>query len=182
VALEPVGQRRLLEFGEEGAVALGFESVLDELLGDRRGALGGALAEDVFDQGAADSLEVEAGVFVEALVLDRDHRVLDVGRDLRGGQQDLVLVAGQGPDRLARGVQHFAVLRGLVLGEVVDRRQVLRDRHHHPEDHRDEAENPESEEDEEDPQFLQTRPGRLGRLGWGGRRRWRVSAASQAGL
>ena len=82
VALEPVGERRLAELLEDRAAAFGFERVLDELLGDRRGALLGALAEDVLDQGAADALEVDAVVFVEARVLDRDHRVLDVGGDL----------------------------------------------------------------------------------------------------
>ena len=61
---------------------LGLEGVLDELLGDRRGALRGAVAEDVLDQGAADALEVDAAVLVEARVLDRDHGVLDVGGDL----------------------------------------------------------------------------------------------------
>ncbi len=104
VALEAVGQRRLLELDEEGAGVLGFERVLDELLGDRRAALGGALAEDVFDQGAADALEVDAAVLVEARVLDRDHRVLDVGGDLPGAEQDFVLVAGQGPERDPVGV------------------------------------------------------------------------------
>ena len=138
-------------------LALGFERVLDELLGDRRGALGGALAEDVFDQGAADALEVDAVVFVEAGVLDRDHRVLDVGGDLARAEQDFVLVAGQRPDRFAVGVDDDAVLRGLVLGEVVDRRQVLGDRGHHPEDHRDDGEDAEPEQDEEDAQLLQPR-------------------------
>ena len=101
VALEPVGERRLAELLQDRAAAFGFERVLDELLGDRRGALGGALAEDVLDEGAADALEVDAVVFVEAGVLDRDHRVLDVGGDLRGAEEDFVLVAGQRPDRFA---------------------------------------------------------------------------------
>ena len=41
-------------------------------------------------------------VFVEARVLDRDHRVLDVGGDLTRAEQDFVLVAGQGADLLRR--------------------------------------------------------------------------------
>ncbi len=146
VALEPVGERRLAELLEDRAAALGGERVLDELLGDRRGALRGALAEDVLDQGAPDALEVDAVVLVEARVLDRDHRVLDVGGDLPRAEQDLVLVAGQGADRLAGGVEDLAVLRRLELGEVVDRRQVLGDRHHHPEDHRDEGQDAEAEQ------------------------------------
>ena len=50
VALELVGERRLAELLEDRPAALRLERVLDELLGDRRGALGGALAEDVLDQ------------------------------------------------------------------------------------------------------------------------------------
>ena len=180
VALEPVGERRLAELLQDRAAAFGFERVLDELLGDRRGALLGALAEHVLDQGAGDALEVDPVVFVEAGVLDRDHRVLDVGGDLAGGEQDLVLVAGQGADRFARGVVDLAVLRGLVLGEVVDRRQVLGDSGHHPEDHRDQGEDGEAEQDEEDAQLLQAR---LALALRGGRRRWRRNFATPpAGL
>ena len=117
----------------------------------------GALAEDVLDQGAGDALEVDAVVFVEARVLDRDHGVLDVGGDLARAEQDLVLVAGQGADRFAGGVEDLAVLRRLVLGEVVDRRQVLGDSGHHPEDHRDQPQHAEPEQDEEDAQLLEAR-------------------------
>ena len=157
VVLEPVGERRLAELLEHRAAAFGFERVLDELLGDRRGALLGALAEQVPDQGAADPLEVDAVVFVEARILDRDHRVLDVGRDLAGGQEDFVLVAGQRADRRAGRVVDLAVPRRFELGEVVDRRQVARDRGHHAEDHRDHGEDAEPEEHEEDAQLLQAR-------------------------
>src|SRR5207342_2059141 len=66
VALESVGERRLAELLEDRAAALRFERVLDELLGDRRGALGRALAEDVLDQRPPDPLEVDAVVLVEA--------------------------------------------------------------------------------------------------------------------
>ena len=97
-----------------------------------------------------------------------------------GGEQDLVLVAGQRADRFAGGVEDLAVLRGLVLGEVVDRRQVLGDRGHHPEDHRDQGEDAEPEQDEEDAQLLQPR---LALALGGGRRRWRRNcAAPPAGL
>ncbi len=157
VVLQAVGERRLAELLEDRAAFFGGQGVLDELLGDRRGALLGALAEDVADQGAGDALEVDAVVFVEARVLDRDHRVLDVRRDLPRGEQDLVLVAGQGADRLARGVEDLAVLRGLVLGEVVDRRQVARDGGHHPEDHRDKPQHAEPQHNEEDAQLLEAR-------------------------
>ena len=60
--------------------------------------------------------------------------------------------------------------RGLVLGEVVDRRQVLGDSRHHPEDHRGQGEDAEPEQDEENAQLLQPRLGGLGRGSRGGRR------------
>ena len=44
VALEPIGEGGLAELLEDRAAAFRFEGVLDELLGDRRGALLGALA------------------------------------------------------------------------------------------------------------------------------------------
>ena len=99
VALESVGKRRLAELLQDRSAAFRFQRLLDELLGDRRGALFRALAEDVVQERAADAPEVDAAVFVEAGVLDRDHRVLHVRRDLARGEQDFVLVAGQGPDR-----------------------------------------------------------------------------------
>jgi hypothetical protein len=161
-ALEAVGGSGLAKLLQDRAAAFGFERVLDELLGDRRGALLGALAEDVLDQGAADPLEVDAVVFVETRVLDRDHRVLDVWGDLRAVEEDFVLVAGQGAERFPVGVVDLAVFRCLVLGEVVDRRQVLGDRGHHPEDHRDEGEDAEAEQHEEHPYLLQARFPALG--------------------
>src|SRR5688572_10206691 len=69
IALELVGEGRLAELPEHGAAALGTKRVLDELLGDRRPALGGAHAQDVLEYGAADALVVDATVLVEALVL-----------------------------------------------------------------------------------------------------------------
>ena len=173
VLLEFVGERRLAELLQHRAAAFGFEGVLDELLGDRRGALLGALAEDVGDQRSRQAPEVDAVVFVEARVLDRDHRVLDVGRDLARGEEDFVLIGGQRPHDLAGGIEDFAVLRGFVLGEVVDRREVLGDRGHHPEDHRADREDAEPEQHEEEAQALQPRLRRLrGRHRGSGGRRW----------
>ena len=165
VLLEAVGERGLAELLQHGAAAFGFERVLDELLGDRRGSLLSAAADDVADEGATDPAEVDAVVLVEAGVLNRDHRVLDVGRDLCRAEEDFVLVAGQRPDRFAVVVEDLAVLRGLVLGEVVDRREILGDRGHHPEDHRDHGEDAEPEQDEENAQLLQPRLRLLGRRG-----------------
>jgi hypothetical protein len=163
VVLQPVGEGRLAELLEDGPFVLCLERFFDELLGDRRGALGGAAAHDVLDQSTGDALEVDAVVVVVARVLDRDHRVLDVGGDLARGEQDLVLVAGQRADRFARGVEDLAVLRSLVLGEVVDRGQILGDSDDHSEDHRDDGQDAESQQDKENAQLLQARLSALAR-------------------
>ena len=52
--------------------------VADQLLGDRRAALDRFAGFEVLDRGAEDPLVVDAAVFVEALVLDRDRRQLQV--------------------------------------------------------------------------------------------------------
>ena len=51
--------------------------VADQLHRDRRAALHGLVAREVLDRGAHDALVVDALVLVEALVLDRDRRVLE---------------------------------------------------------------------------------------------------------
>ena len=51
--------------------------------------------------GSADSLEVDAAVLVEALVLDRDHGLLHVGGDVLGLDQDPAGVGEQGADLAA---------------------------------------------------------------------------------
>ena len=87
------GERRLAELLEDRALALGFQCVLYELLLDRGGALYAAAADHVVQDRTAERAQVHAFVAVEALVLDRDHRVLDDPGDLFGGQQDLVAPA-----------------------------------------------------------------------------------------
>ena len=104
LALEVVGERGLAQLLEDRPVALRVEGVLHELLGDRGTTLGGAPLEHVLHQGAADACVVHALVRVEAPVLDGDHGVLDVRRDLALGHQDAVLVAGELRDLLAGGV------------------------------------------------------------------------------
>ena len=87
LALEVVGERRLAQLLEHGPAVLGGERVLDELLGDRRGALLGGARAHVLPHGAGDALEVDPAVLVEALVLDRDHRLLHHRGDLVGGRR-----------------------------------------------------------------------------------------------
>src|SRR4029077_19317487 len=57
--------------------------VLDELLGDRRTALHRAAVRDVGPDRAGHAAEVDAAVLVEALVLDRNDRVLHPRVDAR---------------------------------------------------------------------------------------------------
>ncbi len=100
---ELVGERRLAQLLEDRAVRLGLQGVLDELLLDRRGALDGAFVLDVVDERARDAADVDAAVGLEALVLDRDHRLLDDPRDLFGGDDHPVLLA-EHADRVAEVV------------------------------------------------------------------------------
>jgi hypothetical protein len=67
-------ERRLLELARDRAVVR-HVGVLDELLRDRRAALDDGLVLDVCEQRAADRVQVDAVVLVEALVLDRDDRL-----------------------------------------------------------------------------------------------------------
>ena len=145
LALEVVGERGLAQLLEHRAVALRVEGVLHELLGDRRATLRGAALEHVLHERAPDAGVVHALVRVEAPVLDRDHGVLDVRRDLALAHQDAVLVAGELRDLLAgqvvlvevvaaRGVrEEHRVLGTVVLGAVLEAGEVARDRHQHPE-------------------------------------------------
>ena len=102
LALEVVSERGLAELLEHGAVALCGQRVLHELLRDGRAALGGAALQDVLDERARDAGVVHSLVAVEAAVLDRDHRVLDVRRDLVLADKDAVLVAGELGDLTGR--------------------------------------------------------------------------------
>ena len=132
-------QCRLAELLEDRAVGLGLERVLDELLLDRRGALDRAFVHDVLDERAGDPADVDAAVRLKALVLDRDHRLLDDRGDLRGRHDHPVLLADY-PDRVAEIVEQHGALGVLQLGELGQRRQVGGDSDEHAEDERHEAE------------------------------------------
>ena len=103
LALEVVGERRLAQLLEHRPVALRGERVLHELLGDRRATLGGAPLQHVLPERAARCRCSPRPCAVEAPVLDGDHGVLDVRRDLALADQDAVLVAGELRDLLAGG-------------------------------------------------------------------------------
>ena len=154
---ELVGERGLAELLEDRAVRLGLQRVLDELLLDRRGALDGASVDDVVDERARDPADVDAALGLEALVLDRDHRLLDDLGDLRGRDDHPVLLA-EHADRVAEVVEQFRALLVLELREFRQRRQVGGDGHEHAEDERDQAEQQHGEEDQQEAQPLQTWP------------------------
>ena len=81
--------------------------VLHVLLRDRRAALDDALAPDVLPESTEDAAEVDAVVLVEALVLDRDDRLLHDRRDRLGADEDAALVAPEDREHapLSRGVR-----------------------------------------------------------------------------
>ena len=147
-ALDLRGEHRLDQLALEGALALGVD-VLHELLGDRRTALRAARHE-VDGGGARETDGIDRAVLVEALVLDRDGRVLHDLRDLLGLDQLAVLVA-RAEDREHRvpvaGVDHAVRRRAHLEGvEVLD---VLRDRRREAVEGRDERErHPEQREDD----------------------------------
>jgi hypothetical protein len=143
------GERGLAQLLEHGAVVLRGQRVLDELLGDRRAALDDALLDQVLVERAGDAAEVDAVVRVEAAVLDGDDRLLHDGRDVRRGDEDPPLAAGQEPEAPAVAVDQH----GVADGRVLELRQVGRDGHHHPEDRRDDGEHAEPEEDREHAQL-----------------------------
>ena len=149
LARDVVRQRGLAQLHEQRPLVLGGERVLDELLGDRRSALDRPLGDDVLVQRAADAAEVDAVVGVEALVLDRDDRVLHHRRDLALLQQDPLLVAGQAAERLAAAVDDDRVGRRRLL----ELRQVGGDGHHHPEHRRDDREQAQTRQQREDAQL-----------------------------
>ncbi len=121
-------QLRLDDLAVEVAVRVGDAEVADELLGDRRAALDRLPRLQVLERGAQDALGVDAAVLVEALVLDRDGRELELSGDAvdrdRGerlvGADDPQLAAVAGEEgRVAAPVDRFAGgERGRLGGDV----------------------------------------------------------------
>ena len=101
------------------SLALRDVEVLRELLGERRPALGHATGLDVLDEGARDALPVDRAVLPEALVLDRDGRVLHQPVDLVERHGLAVLEARDARDQLvdARLLRAVALVDLGVLAE-----------------------------------------------------------------
>jgi hypothetical protein len=157
LTLDLIGERRLAKLLEDGSAALRLERVLDELLGDRRGALDRAAGKDVLLERPGDAEEVDAAVLVEALVLDRDHGLLERGGDFVRLDEDPLLVAGQGRQRRAVAGEDDRVLSGVVLSAGLEVGEVLRHGHHHPEHPGDDRQQAEAEEHEESAKLLDLR-------------------------
>ena len=94
-----------------------------ELHRDRRAALQGGAVGDVLDGRAEYAGEVDAVVFVEPLVLDRDGRVLQVGGDFVPADGAAQFVGLDEPQAGAVGGEH---LRGAVGEDRVQRREGRR--------------------------------------------------------
>ncbi len=158
-AREVVGQRGLAQLLEDRAVVLLGQRVLDELLGDRRGALPRA-AGDVGQHRARDASQVDPGVGPESPILDRDDRAPHIRRDLLEAVDRLVIGRGEQPDQVPVVVVQVRVRRGSVHLPVLDLRQVLGDRHHHPEHGRDDRQHAQADQDQQQPELAHPR------LGW----------------
>ena len=91
--------------------------VLDVLLGDRRSPLAGA-ARKVVHESAHDTLRRNAAVLVERGVLGGDDSLLDVVRDLVGGQDRAIEVAELAEESLSVRVVHAGRLSNGDIGRL----------------------------------------------------------------
>jgi hypothetical protein len=124
VLLDLHGQEGLVDLAADGLLG-GEEDLLGELLGERRGALGGAALDDVLQQRAHDRLRVDAAVAVELRVLGGDDGVDEDLGHVALGDDDALL------DRVLRVRHAVAVVDagddgGLVVGQLLDLRHPHR--------------------------------------------------------
>ena len=127
------GHDHLADLAIVGEV-LADQQVLHDLLGDGRAALRAPGLREVADEGADQAALVDAFVPIEALVLGREERLLDVLRDVgeRNPFAPLVLLEHL-REAFALAVEHHARARKLealelgVIGQVGDRLVVVVD-------------------------------------------------------
>jgi hypothetical protein len=160
--LELPGERSLLQLARDRAV-VGHVGVLDELLRDRRAALHDGLVLDVRQQRAADRVQVDAVVLVEALVLDRDDRLFHDRRDVLRLQDDAALLAAQHGEQVAVAVVDVAVVGDLLLVRGVVLRQLASDRGHQAERERGKAEHAQHQYECQETELANAAPVRLTR-------------------
>ena len=121
------GQVGLLDLPVQRLVVAAERQDLHQLHGDRRGALQSSGTDEIVQGRTGQAHVVDAVVLVEALVFDRDRRLLELVRDLRAGDQGAVLLAGHDPQQVPVAVVDRGVLaerldvemRGL-LGDLLD--------------------------------------------------------------
>src|SRR5215212_4847955 len=151
LVLQLLGQLRLADLALVGALAGDVERA-HELHRDRGAALHGLARREVLDRRAHDALVVDALALVEALVLDRDRRVLDHVGDLGGAQRQVQLLGLDEPQRLAVSCEDARVIprrlrlergqgrRGGRDGDDVADRTESAERRHDGHDHQGEEE------------------------------------------
>ena len=125
--LELLGELRLAHLALEGLLLAAGVQRADQLHRQRRAALQRLAGARVLERRADDALEVDALVLVEALVLDRDRRVLHRLRDLRRADaeaQDVVLDEAQ---PRAVGRQHRRDATGVLDLQRLQRRRRVCD-------------------------------------------------------
>ncbi len=145
---EPPGECRLLQLASDGRGAA-VDRVLDELLRDRRATLHRP-AQEVVPGRAQDRASIDSVVLVEALVLDRDDRLPEQGRDLARREDDSRLRAAEDREHgLAVGCIDVRVRLKARRLRRVERRDLRRDRRQHPVRERRE---PKCEQHEQEPE------------------------------
>ena len=115
------GQQRFVDLALQGLFA-GQEEVARHLLRDGRGALARA-AGQVVQRGAHDADVVDAAMLVEAVVLDRQHRLFHDLRDVLDAHQVAPLLAEFADQHVVGGKDPQRNLRP-VVGQRIERRQV----------------------------------------------------------
>ena len=166
--LEPPCKRSLLQLPRH-RVCAASELVLHELLRDGRAALHGGFLPDVGPERAPHAADVDAAMFVEALVLGRDDRLFDPRRDLVARHEHAALAPSEDRENgVAVACVDVAVdLLARRLRERVEPAQLLADRDDNPVRERREREHAQDADESEeaelaDPALGSARSRRLG--------------------
>ncbi len=121
-ALDLQREQDFIELAIEGLLAR-QEEVSRHLHGDRRGALAASARGHVGDCRAHDAKRVDAGMFVEALVLGREDGLLEDGRHV-GDVHHAAAFLAEFAQQVAVGSEHPQRHTRAIVGEGFERRQV----------------------------------------------------------
>ncbi len=124
--LDLVREQHFVNLARVGLLAR-QEEVARDLHRDRASALARAAVHQVGDTGAQDADEVDAAVFVKAVVLDREHRLLHHVRNVLEAHEAAALLA-ELADQHVVGREYAQRHLRLVVGQRIERRQLRR--HH----------------------------------------------------